>query len=193
MEMTLFEVVADINRNKKTGILSIAIKGDDKNLLKMFFKDGDVYHLTCGSQKDADCVSKCDTMDFSSCSFLPNAKAEASQNASLPPTSVIIQMLEKKNARVVITGSFGEKAAPAGGVGTAASGDFVRIREELKVALIRQIGPAGGKVLSKVIDEKWRVATPTKADLQKLVGLLKEEIEDAANQAQFAKDAEKII
>jgi hypothetical protein len=45
----------------------------------------------------------------------------------------------------------------------------------------------------KIVDEKWRVPSPTKADLQKLVGLLKEEIEDGENRTQFTRDAEKIL
>jgi len=193
MEMTLSEVVADINRNKKTGILSVAIRGDDKNLLKFFFKDGNVYHLTCNIQKDTDCLSQCDTLDFSSCSFLPNAKSEATnQSSNMPPTSEIIQILKKKNVSIEVT-NLGAKTAPAGRIGAAATGDFFKIREALKVAFIRQIGPAGDKVLAKIIDEKWRVSTPSKADLQKLVGLLKDEIDDRENRIEFIKDAERII
>jgi hypothetical protein len=192
MKMTLSEIVADINRGKKTGILSIAIRGDDKNLLKIFFKDGDVYHLTCGAQKDFDCLGQCDTLDFSSSSFLPNAKSDVARSASLPATSEIIRILEKKNVPIEVMG-LGAKTAAAGGAGAAASGNFAKIQEELKVALIRQIGPAGGKVLKKVVEEAWHVSSPTKADLQKLVGLLKDEIEDGENRNQFVKEAEKII
>jgi hypothetical protein len=192
MKMTLSEVVADINRGKKTGILSIAIQGDDKNLFKIFFKDGDVYHLTCGAQKDSDCLGQCDTLDFLSCSFLPNAKSDAARSANLPVTSEIIRLLGAKKTLIEVLTPKG-KTAPPGGQDAAASGDFARIREELKLALIRQIGPAGGKAFMKIVDEKWRVPSPTKADLQKLVGLLKEEIEDGENRTQFTRDAEKIL
>lgn len=89
--------------------------------------------------------------------------------------------------------NLGAKTAPGGGTSSAASGDFARIQEELKVALIRQIGPAGGKVLKKIVEETWRVSSPTKPDLRNLVGLLKNEIEDGENRNQFAKEAEKII
>lgn len=195
MEITLSEVVADLNRNKKTGILSIAIRGDAKNLLKFFFKDGDVYHLTCSDQKDTDCLRQFETLDFLSCSFLPNAKYEASQSTNLPPTSEIIRILEKKTAPVEVA-NFRIKTATASVpdiATTATSVDFVKIREALKVALTRQIGPVGGKVLTKIIDKKWSVPSPTKVDLQKLLDLLKDEIEDKKNQDEFVKDAEQII
>ncbi len=190
--MTLSEVINDISQNKKTGILSIAIRGDAKNLFKIFFKDGTIYHLTCGNQKDSECLDLYGSFDFSSCSFLANAKSDTSRPVGLPATPEIIRLFEKKNDPIEIIPPDG-KAASTGGANAMAPADFERIREELKVALIKQIGPAGGKILTKIINEKWRVLSPTKSDLQKLVVLLKDEIDDDNNKTLFLRDAEQII
>jgi hypothetical protein len=187
---TLSEVVADIHRSKKTGLLSIAIRGDN-NQFKIYFIDGDIYHLTCGNRQDVECLKNCGAYDFASCFFLPNFKLEA-KKAVLPPTPDIIAVFASKSAPIELKQADGRAAQPAQS-GAEVFGQFGKIREELTIALIRQIGPAGGKVLSKVIDEKWKVTAPGKADLKKLVGLLQQEIEDAENQKQFLKEAEKII
>ncbi len=192
LEMTLSEVVADISQNKKTGILSIAIRGDAKNLFKVFFKEGTIYHLTCGNQKDSECLNYYDTFDFSSCSFLANAKSDVPHAVGLPATPEIVKLFQSKNIPIEIIHPDG-KSASTGGVDAIAPADYERIKEELKVALIKQIGPAGGKILTKIISEKWRVLSPAKEDLQRLVALLKNEIEDDANKDQFTQDAERIL
>jgi hypothetical protein len=184
---TLSEIISDIHQNRKTGLLSITIRGDN-NQFKMFFKDGDIYHITCGGQKNSDCIKNCIDLDFSVCFFVPNVKLDA-VNANLPAISDIIQIFKSKGIAVEIKQPDGS-GPPAAAAGTS---DFGRIREELKVAFIRQIGPAGGKILSKIIDEKWRVSSPSKADLVNLISLLKGEIEDGENRKLFVSEAEKII
>lgn len=187
---TLSEVISDIHRSTKTGLLSISIRGDN-NHFKIYFLDGEIYHLTCGSKQDAECLENCNAYDFASCFFLPNFKLE-SKKAELPSTPDILALFAEKKTPIEVKHADGRAVQPAGPAAEAAA-NFAKVSEELKVALIRQIGPAGGKVFSKILDEKWRVAAPGKADLQKLAVLLQAEIEDPENQKQFMKEAEKII
>jgi hypothetical protein len=83
--------------------------------------------------------------------------------------------------------SFGDDAS-------AESSDFIKIKEGLKVALIKQIGPIGGKIVEKIIQEKWTPSSPpVKEDFIKLIDLLKDEIDDPLSRKEFLTDANKLI
>ncbi|MCX5718991.1 MAG: hypothetical protein NT055_03330 [Nitrospirae bacterium] len=71
---------------------------------------------------------------------------------------------------------------------------FSHIRDLLKVSLNRQIGPVGEKVLSKVIEKKWRASSPpSREEILELINLLKNEIDDINDRNEFIKEARKII
>lgn len=190
MKQLLSDVIAELNRTKQSGQLSLSVKGGN-SLFKIFFKDGKVYHITCGEKADADCLEIFDGSEFSEVFFLPNIRVDI-PNVTVPPTEHLIQFFRDRQLTVemkqpLAAGTGAASQAPAGANG------FVRIQEGLRVALIRQIGPVGGKVLLKVLQEKWNVASPTKEDLRALIDLLKAEIDDAENKNEFAKEAEKLI
>jgi hypothetical protein len=190
MKTALSEFIAEINRTRKSGLLSITVKGANTQL-KMFFREGEVYHVTCGHVKGAECLAQATEIEFAECFFMPEVSLNV-HDGNLPPLADIIRFFKTAGTAVEIRQPDGKAAQPAG-PGAAGISDFAGIREELKTALIRQIGPAGGKILSKVIEEKWRVSSPTRADLMKLIGLLKDEVEDGENRNQFTEEAEKII
>lgn len=190
MRIALAKVVDDIYRNRKTGLLSVTVKGGN-NLFKMFFKEGEVYHIGCGSFKDFECLANLDTFEFSEYSFIPGIKLDRKKE-NVPPTAEVIQHLDVTAVTVASQYLKGEDthtpSHPAGMDG------FAPIRDRLKTALIRQIGPVGGKVLSKVVDSKWRASsTPTKEELIELVNLLRDEIDDTDNKNEFLKEAKTII
>ena len=69
MNILLAKIVADINEGRRTGVLTVLVKGTN-HLLKLFFKDGNVYHITCGSLRDNECFASINTMEFGDCMFL---------------------------------------------------------------------------------------------------------------------------
>jgi hypothetical protein len=70
--------------------------------------------------------------------------------------------------------------------------DDVKTLEEIKVALIRQIGPAGAKVMSRIAADKWHASMPfTKEDIETLINLLQNEIDDQDGRKAFIKEANK--
>jgi hypothetical protein len=181
---TLDSVVSDISQKKKTGMLSVMIK-DGNQLLKIYFIDGEIHHILYTDQKDSACLDCLDSIEISECFFLSGVKSNLSGRISMP-TSQIIGRLTASNKSVVCK-DMGEGAVPEGFQG------FAAIRDRLKAALIRQIGPVGNIVFPKAV-EKWTAASPpTKQGLGALVNLLKEEIDDPKNRAEFVTEANKII
>lgn len=187
MKIALSEVVSDLNRNRKTGLLAVSVKGLN-SLFKIFLRDGNIYHVACGSAKGSTCLAQCDEMEFSGYSFLPDIVLEVS-GENMPPTGELIQYLQVAGKTVdAQEGSSGETQVNSG------ASAFPRIREQLKAALIDQVGPAGAKAFTRIVEEKWRPSsTPSREDLVKLVDLLRNVIDDVNDRQQFFKDATRII
>lgn len=183
MKTSLSDLIADINRTRKTGLLSINIRGST-NLFKMFFKEGEIYHIAYGNYKGHECLSNLDTLDFSEYSFISDIKLDL--KSDIPPTAQIIQLFK-------VIGKIVEEKG-GGGASSSGAGLDARISEALKTALTRQIGPAGGKVFTKVVEGKWRSSSmPTRDNLLELIELLKGEIDDADSKNDFVKEARKIV
>jgi hypothetical protein len=187
---TVADVLTDVSRARKTGLLSLSLRNDN-NLFKLYFLEGEIYHLTCGGKQDTDCLQNCGSSEFVSCFFLADFKLEYKKPALLPSTAEIIALFAQRTDAIEVKPAAGR--ATIAGMDAEMNLHFARIREGLKVALIRQIGPAGNKVFTRIVDEKWRVASPRRADLQQLIALLQGEIDDAENRNQFRSEAEKLI
>ncbi len=185
MNILLAKIVADINEGRRTGVLTVLVKGTN-HLLKLFFKDGNVYHITCGSLRDNECFASINTMEFGDCMFLPDVKLDAKAGA-VPPTAELIQQLKVWSK--MVESRLGSEGS--GSIGSEDSGDVKQL-EEIKVALIRQIGPAGAKVMSRIIAEKWHASMPfTREDIETLINLLQVEIDDQDGRKAFIKEANK--
>lgn len=63
MERKLSDILIEISRTKKTGILSIGVK-NDSSLFKFYFRDGTIYHVSHGTCKDMDCVNRLDSLSL---------------------------------------------------------------------------------------------------------------------------------
>ncbi len=191
MKTALSEFIAEINRTRKSGLLSIIVKGANTQL-KMFFREGAVYHVTCGNVRGAECLAQATGIEFAECFFMPEVSLNV-HDGNLPSLADIIQHFKTAGTVVEIKQPDGKAAHPAGPAAAGIS-DFAGIREELKTALIRQIGPAGAKVMSRIVEQKWQASSPpTREDLPRLVELLKDEIENPDDRNEFLKEAAKII
>lgn len=191
MKTQLSEFIAEINRARKTGLLSITVKGANTQL-KMFFREGDVYHVTCGHAKGAECLAQATVSEFAECFFMPEVSLNV-HDGNLPPLADIIRFFKTAGTAVEVKQPDGKTAHPTS-PGAAGISDFGGIREELKTALIRQIGPAGAKVMARLIEQKWHASSPpTREEFLRLVDLLKDEIENPDDRNEFLKEAARII
>jgi hypothetical protein len=181
---TLDSVVSDISQKKKTGMLSVMVKVSNQ-LFKIYFADGEISHLFYGNRKNSDCFSDLEVLEFADCFFLSGAKSNTAERIDIP-TSKIIERLKAAN-KSVLCKDMGEGAV------RESLQDFAALRDRLKAALIRQIGPVAEIVFPKIIG-KWTAASPpTKQNLLELLDILKEEIDDPKNRAEFVTEANKII
>jgi hypothetical protein len=180
---TFADLTNDIIRNKQSGLLSLVAK-NGKHHVKVFFAEGEIYRLAYGDLKDTDCLAACETLEISESFFTSGAKMTTNEQCSLP-TTTIIERLKKCTDR-----NRGTRSTETGGGGTQ---DLSVIRDRLKVALMRQVGPVGEILFSRIL-EQWRPSTPpTRPQLFELVDRMKESIEDDGNKKEFEKEAGAII
>jgi hypothetical protein len=150
---------------------------------------------------DEECLATLDVSEFTECFFLPGIKVDK-PDAQVPSTEQIIEIFRKHEIRVERKGPMPVAAPSSAAAATngqapsapTSSGDFAVIREGLKVALMRQIGPVGGKILTKIMEQTWKgSAAPTREELMKLIDLLKNEIDDEANRKEFLSEVGKLL
>lgn len=187
MKTGLAEFIAELHQTKKSGLLSIPVKGGN-TMLKLFFREGDVYHATCGNVKGAECLMQVAGSEFADYIFMPEMMLNV-EDGNLPPLSEILRLLNSSSRQEAA--GFPSAGGPAAGKVAGPSG---AVLEGFKLALIRQIGPAGGKVLARVVEQKWSAsAAPTADELRRLIELLKGEIETSGDRDEFVKEATKLI
>ncbi len=189
MKTSLSEFIAEVNRSRKSGLLSITVKGAN-TLLKLFFREGEVYHATCGNVKGWGCMAQVSGHEFADFVFMPDVSLNIQEGDILPLTE-IIQFFRTAGA-VVETQPFpGPRDIPQLAVRTSSPAGM---EEVLKLALTRQIGPAGAKVLRRIMEQQWQPASPPgREDFLNLVDLLKNEIENADDRNEFLKEARAIL
>ncbi|MEK6744666.1 MAG: DUF4388 domain-containing protein [Nitrospirota bacterium] len=189
MKTGLSEFIAEIYQGRKSGLLSIAVKGANTQL-KLFFREGQIYHATCGNMKGKECLAQAIGHEFSQYFFMPDVSLNA-RDGNLPSLADIIQLFRAADKAVEMP------ARPATGDNQASRvqpGGPAAALEHLTLALIRQIGPVGAKVFSRTIEQKWHASPqPTREDLLRLVDILKDEIENPADRNEFLKETANII
>lgn len=181
MKKNLADIIENLYENKSTGLLTI-IFASDKNLFRFYFKNGDIYYLSFGFKKGAQCLNEIASRQPISYNFIPQISVDITNN-DIPQTEEIIKNLRGMNKFVNSESSISFQ-----------SSDFQRIKDAIKTALIRQIGPIGSKITEKYIAEKWVSSSPpSKDDFFNLINLLKEEIEDPLSRKEFLNEINKFI
>ena len=98
MEKNLGEVIEEISAEGKTGILSISVKNDNC-LFKVFFRNGNIYHITHGTCRDSECLYKIPALDMDAGFFMSGAQVEI-KNADMPVTQDIIKEAKNDSYRI---------------------------------------------------------------------------------------------
>ncbi len=91
MERNLANVIAELGRSKKTGMLAVSVK-NGASLFKLFLRAGVIYHMRYESSWDAACLSRLAELDLNAGFFLPGAQVDTA-SADLPsPEELFVQV-----------------------------------------------------------------------------------------------------
>lgn len=95
------DVVEEYYRAKKTGAMFVEIAGRSENLIRFFFKDGNICNLSFGPAKDRECLDVLDCYEFQKVVLFDGMKAPTVCE-SLPSTQEIIDKMRACGKKVEV-------------------------------------------------------------------------------------------
>ena len=188
MQKPLADVTAAVSRAGSTGILSLGVR-NDSSLFKIFFRAGAVYHMTHGTCRDTDCLTKFSGLDFDSGFFMPGARVDMPDQA-LPRTEEIIvqvrtsgKMIQWEERPAAQSNIFGETAAKK----TLSQETVVDARAlaRMEEELLNIAGPVAQMVLDSSYSKcNLKRGTPIrKLDFKRLIEMVCEELPEEQKSA----------
>ncbi len=87
----------------KTGALYVNILETSEDILRMYFKGGQIYHLRYGPAIGNDCLDIIEYYNLYSATFFVGIKAPDKPPVDLPSTEVILARIRQMNKKVKIT------------------------------------------------------------------------------------------
>jgi len=192
MQKPLADVIAEISRSGSTGILSLGVK-NDSSLFKIFFRAGAVYHMTHGTCRDTDCLTKFSGLDFDSGFFMSGARVDMPDQA-LPRTDEIIAQIRNSGKTVRWEDSSGARTDISAEVAARRSsspdsiidaGTLARMEEEL----LNIAGPVAQMVLDSSYSKcNLKRGTPIrKLDFKRLIEMVCEGLPEEQKTAFISK------
>ena len=100
-EKMFADVLHGLYKEKKSGALYVSMVEASEDLFKIYFKDGEIYHLQYGSARGNDCIDIMEYYSLNSASYFDGVHApERIPSMHLPPTKIIIALLRKHDKKV---------------------------------------------------------------------------------------------
>ncbi len=95
------DVLEEYHQNKKTGAMFVEIAGKSENLVRFFFKDGNLCSLSFGPAKDRECIDILDCYEFQKVVLFDGMKSPTVCD-NLPPIKDIIEKMRACGKKVEI-------------------------------------------------------------------------------------------
>lgn len=100
-ERLFADVLQECHDAKKTGALFVSVTAESENLIRFYFKDGEIIHLNYGPINDRECLDILDCYDLNKAVFFSSHKAPVTAS-NLPKTMSIIASIKKSGKKVLM-------------------------------------------------------------------------------------------
>jgi len=94
------DLVQDLLNAKKNGALYISVVETSEDIVRMYFKDGRIYHLRYGTAIGKDCLDILEYYNLYSATFFEGINAPDKPAADLPPTTEILSRIKRMNKKL---------------------------------------------------------------------------------------------
>lgn len=95
------DVLQEYHTGKKTGALFVTVAEASENLIRFYFKDGNIYSISYGPAKDKECIEILDCYDLGKIVYFDGLKTP-SASSGLPSTGEIINIVRKSGKQVQV-------------------------------------------------------------------------------------------
>lgn len=97
----LCDVMRELEERKASGALFVAVKEKSESLVRYFFREGRIVHVSYGQSSGRDCLEIVDCYQFDTAYFVKDMKSPAA-SPDLPPTPQIIEQARKNGQSVAM-------------------------------------------------------------------------------------------
>ncbi len=101
-ERMLGDVMREVQNQKKTGALYVSVVETSEDLIRIYFNNGEIYHLRYGTAIGNDCLDILEFYDLYSATFFDGIKAPDAAAKDLPPTRDILARVGALNKKVKV-------------------------------------------------------------------------------------------
>lgn len=98
------DVLKEFHDAKKNGALFVSVAATSENLVRFYFKDGEICYLSYGPTRDKECLDILDCYDMCKAVYFEGMKPPAI-SSDLPKTEAIIEKFRKAGKQVDISGA----------------------------------------------------------------------------------------
>ena len=101
-ELFFADVIQDFLNGKKNGALYVSVVETSEDLVRIYFKDGEIYHLRYGTAIGKDCLDILEYYNLYSAIFFEGIKAPDKPAEDLPSTREILSRIRQMNKKVKV-------------------------------------------------------------------------------------------
>ncbi len=99
-EKLFADVLQQFHDAKKSGALYVSIVETSEDLVRMYFRNGDIYHIRYGSAIGKDCLDILEYYNLWGATFFEEIEAPGGVVSDIPKTPEIIMMVRGHNKTV---------------------------------------------------------------------------------------------
>ncbi len=94
------DIVEDVIKAKKIGALYINVVENSEDLIRIYFKDGEIYHMRYGTAVGNDCLEVLEYYRLYDAMFFDGITAPDANATDLPPTKDILERIRQMNQKI---------------------------------------------------------------------------------------------
>lgn len=178
MQKNLADILTEVSGAGATGILSLSMS-NDAALFKIFFKNGNVYHITHGTCRDRECLATMADRPFTQGSFLPGAHIDI-KDATVIPHDDIMAAARIANKMITWAGKGGAGSGQNGKADSQLANVDPAVIDRIGDELLNMVGPIAPMVLSNAYEAcaLKQGAAVAKSDFQRLLIKISDQLPD---------------
>jgi len=96
------DIIQDYLNERKSGALYVSAVETSEDLVRMYFKDGQIYHLRYGTAIGKDCLDILEFYNLYSAIFFEGIKAPVKPAEDLPSTKEIMSKIRQMDKKVKV-------------------------------------------------------------------------------------------
>jgi hypothetical protein len=99
-ERLFADILQELCDGKKTGALYVRIAEASEDLYRIFFVNGDIFHIRYGSAAGKDCLDIIEFYNLQGATYFEGVQPPVTERANIPETKEIISLFRRLNKKI---------------------------------------------------------------------------------------------